>query len=409
MKNTKKKLIWSSDSKIIPLRIGCSLRYFNFSFLQKRRIYSIRISLKKIKSLLKYVPEDIKETASKQDTVLLRVPENPILSPSTSNLWESQAVFNPASVLLKNQVHFIYRAIGESGISVFGYASSKSGTKIDKKSDIPSFVINRLESEIPLPPHPYATKSGGSFYGCEDPRLTVIEDKVYMTFTAFDGHTPPRVALSSIKKSDFLKKEWNWSIPKFISAPGITNKNWVIFPERIHGKYAILHSINPVISIAYLNSLDFESGQYIQSQYSPGGREGHWDNWVRGAGPPPFRIDDGWMVIYHAMDKRDPDKYKLGAMILDRNNPEKILYRSEAPILEPELWYENEGHKRGVVYSCGASIIKNKLIVYYGGSDSYICAASCDLKGLISKIKGDNKHTELKTIKMKRYATVSSG
>ena len=91
-------------------------------------------------------------------------------------------------------------------------------------------------------------------------------------------------------------------------------------------------------------------------------------------------------MFYHAIDQSDPGKYKLGAMLLDLNDPTKILRRSENPILEPDELYENEGFKQGVVYSCGAVIMNGKILVYYGGADKVVCAASTDLDKFINDL-----------------------
>jgi predicted GH43/DUF377 family glycosyl hydrolase len=91
------------------------------------------------------------------------------------------------------------------------------------------------------------------------------------------------------------------------------------------------------------------------------------------------------------MDFRDYNRYKIGAMILDLENPEKVLYRSAYPVLEPDEYYENEGFKRGVIYSCGA-IVKNKdLYIYYGGADMVSCVATANLDTFIKKIISGNK------------------
>ena len=106
--------------------------------------------------------------------------------------------------------------------------------------------------------------SGGSFGGAEDPRPVRVdnEDVLYMTYTACDNGL--RVGLTSITIDDFLNKQWNWMPPQLISPPGQTNKNWLIFPEKIQGKYAILHSIRPHVQIAYRDSLRFGENDYIQ-------------------------------------------------------------------------------------------------------------------------------------------------
>jgi predicted GH43/DUF377 family glycosyl hydrolase len=107
---------------------------------------------------------------------------------------------------------------------------------------------------------------------------------------------------------------------------------------------------------------------------------------IRGAGPAPIKTKYGWLVLYHAMEKRDPNRYKLWAMILDAKDPTKVLYRSSEPILEPDLWYENEGFKSGIVYSCGAVVKNGELFVYYGGADMVTCVATANLDAFLKDI-----------------------
>lgn len=318
--------------------------------------------------------------------MLERAAENPILKLRTDHPWESEYVFNPAALYLDGKVHLIYRAIGRSGLSVFGYASSKDGIHFDERSDKPVYLCAGPHT-CPKKMSNYSFASGGSWSGCEDPRLTQIGDTIYMTYTAFNGwsQSVPGIALTSISVADFLKKRWNWSRPKLLSPPHEMHKNWVIFPEKINGKFAVLHSISPNILIDYFD--DFEGDEnYVKSHYSSKGREAHWDNWMRGVGPPPIKTKEGWLVLYHAMDKRDPNRYKLGAMILDLEDPTKIIRRSSFPLLEPDARYENSGFKPGVIYACGAVLIGQKLFVYYGAADSVVCVATTDLYQLISQL-----------------------
>jgi predicted GH43/DUF377 family glycosyl hydrolase len=93
----------------------------------------------------------------------------------------------------------------------------------------------------------------------------------------------------------------------------------------------------------------------------------------------------GWLLLYHANDHRDPGKYKLGAMLLDLHDPTKILFRSNAPILAPQEWYENDG-KPGVVYTCGAVILGENLVVYYGGGDKHVAVARANVKTFIDAL-----------------------
>lgn len=77
----------------------------------------------------------------------------------------------------------------------------------------------------------------------------------------------------------------------------------------------------------------------------------------------------------------------MGAMLLDLKDPTKVSYRAHSPILEPTDWYENEGFKSGVAYPCGAVQIDKRLIVYYGGADTVVCAASANMSEFLNELK----------------------
>ena len=123
--------------------------------------------------------------------------------------------------------------------------------------------------------------------------------------------------------------------------------------------------------------------------------------WFRGVGPAPIRTKEGWLVIYHAMDHTNPDRYRMGALILDSNDPTKILHRSDEPILEPEEQYENNGYKWGVIYSCGAVVKDGNLFVYYGGADMVTCVAVANLDAFLKELvkKGGAPKLSTKTKK----------
>ncbi|MFA6432207.1 MAG: hypothetical protein WCV82_00055 [Candidatus Paceibacterota bacterium] len=323
---------------------------------------------------------------------------NPIISPSPHRDWESEGTFNPAAVKdSKGLIHLFYRAIGRDGLSRVGHATSRDGIHIDSRSPFP--VYEPLpgygmpeESEANLPHHhdPEAHPSGGGWGGAEDPRATQIDDRVYITYTAFEGWGSMRIAVTSISMNDLENEQWKWKTPRLLSPAGARAKNWVIFPEKIGGRYAILHGIAPKIMIAYVDSPDAVPKIESLKDHGGGGyrdpsRAKHWDSHVRGAGTPPLRTSVGWLLLYHAVDSRDPKKvvgYKVGAMLLDLKDPTKILYRSPEPILSPDMHYENDG-KPGVVYATGALIKDDKLLVYYGGGDKHTCVAETPLQPLL--------------------------
>ena len=321
-----------------------------------------------------------KKPVKKKNEILFRAEKNPIIVPKQENRWEAWQTFNPGAVLLKDRIHFIYRAIGEDGVSRLGYASSLDGFFADERLAYPVY-----EHKVAKPVFNFYA-SGGSFSGAEDPRLVQIngEDKIYMTYTACDGGL--RVGLTSIKVKDFLQKKWKWGKTTIISAPGEVHKNWVIFPEKINGQYAIIHNINPQISIAYRDTLEFKDGEFIESFYNgKNNNKNCWDKWVRGAGAPPIKTKKGWLLFYHAMDN-DFSKYKVGAMLLDLKDPTKILYRSNEPIFEPEKEYENYGFKPGIVYVSGVVVKDGELLVFYGSADSYISVAHSNLEKFLNKL-----------------------
>ncbi len=325
---------------------------------------------------------------NKGDSFLLkRYHANPLVSPQEHNDWEACGVFNPAAYKDDDGVvHLLYRAIGNDGVSRVGYLKSNDGFSIDERISYPIFFLENIrEHDIHFRYDPILFPSGGSWGGAEDPRLVKIEDTIYLTFNAFDGWDFIRIGVSSIKEEDFLAQRWNWSKTLLISPQGEINKNWVLFPQKINGRFAILHSISPHIQIDYVENLeDLAKGkEKITSVFSQEQNRKEWDYKLRGAGCPPVKTDKGWLVLYHATEKHEPHKYKIGAMLLDLEDPQKIIARSPAPLLAPDCWYENDG-KPGVVYVCGAVLKDEQLLIYYGGGDKHTCVAETNINDLLS-------------------------
>ncbi len=345
---------------------------------------------------------------AKAHHVLERFDGNPILEPEPKHWWESKAVFNPGALYEAGKVHLVYRAIGDLDISVLGYASSVDGFRIEERLDEPIYVPREpfegaslihptpsYHHDIPTEYEEYYEEyyvSGGGLGGCEDQRLTKIEDRVFMTYVAFDGYSPPRVALTSIYINDFLAKNWQWKKSVLISPPGVVDKNACILPEKINSKYVIFHRIYPDILIDFVDDLDFDgTTRWLKGEFKIRPRASYWDSRKVGAGAPPIKTKDGWLLIYQAVGEQDPCRYKIGAMLLDLKDPARVVARSEEPILEPQVWYENEGWKSGVVYPCGGVVIKDRLLVYYGGADKVVCVASAKLDELLDQLVGAQK------------------
>ncbi|KKR62961.1 MAG: hypothetical protein UU71_C0039G0005 [Parcubacteria group bacterium GW2011_GWB1_41_6] len=359
-------------------------------------------ALKKKKKIIKRkIPKTVKRktvvkkiAVKKKKTSVLnlkRSNKNPIITPTSGRSWESKASFNPTAIFHDGKVHIIYRAIGDSDNSVLGYAQSTDGVSFDQNFKELAYSHANAQSFSKTEPQINYLSGGGWGGGCEDPRLTLLGDQVYMIYTAFDGWGSVRMALTSISLDDFISKRFNWKKPVLISPPSEIHKNWALFPEKIRKggkeKYAILHAISPKIMIDYFDSLnELDGNKYIYSVHQGSRLWESRDKLTRGIGPSPIKTKYGWLVLYHKMEKHETHRYKLWAMLLDSKDPTKILHDSEQPILEPDEWYENEGYKGGVVYSCGAIVKNGELFVYYGGADKVSCVATADLDKFLKEL-----------------------
>jgi predicted GH43/DUF377 family glycosyl hydrolase len=320
--------------------------------------------------------------------ILNRYTGNPIIEPRVHYDWEGEGTFNPAAFEDdEGMIHLLYRAVGRDGISRVGYAKSKDGKYFTNRLSFPIFEPLRSydfekKKRLGLDEYnPIMYTSGGSWSGAEDPRAVRIGKKVYMIYVAFDGWNSARLALTSISLEDFKSGKWAWKKPIKISPPNQFYKNWLLFPEKVNGKFAIIHSIEPNVLVEYVDDLDDLEDKYINSRhpYMQKERDKTWDTKIRGAGPPPVKTEYGWLLLYHATQKHEPHKYKVGAMLLDLKDPTKVLFRSKHPILSPDMHYENDG-KPGVVYASGALVKGDDLYVYYGGADKVVCMATTPLK-----------------------------
>lgn len=408
-KENPKTILWRSEEALWESPdswIGKDVRYIG-SVLRAKKVlvyWSVdgKLFVEEIAQFWK-VSRNASVSVVPDSMKLERYAGNPILASRKEYDWEAGEVFNPAAFLSDDgMVHILYRAIGKNGLSTVGYANSRDGFSIHERLDVPIYVssptlddvkVTRIQESCTTP---YA--SGSGWGGSEDPKVTCIEDTLYMTYTAFDGYNFPRVALTKISVDDFLAKKWNWSRPVMISPPGEIHKNWTIFPEKIHGKFAILHSISPEVRIDYLDNLDFDGETFIKSEHVKTPLKGRWELLVRGVGPSPIKTKEGWLVLYHATT-RDCG-YKLGAMILDKKDPTKVIARSKAAILEPRVWYENEGTKPRIVYSCGAVVKDETLFVYYGSADTVTCVATVPIARLLDALLHSNKVVPTRYVKL---------
>jgi predicted GH43/DUF377 family glycosyl hydrolase len=317
-----------------------------------------------------------KASSSHASDLFVRAKSNPILAPTTL-WWESEAVLNPAAVEDKEgNIHLIYRAFGRDGISRFGYARTRNGEHIDYRGKEPIFESDENNE--------YEEK------GVEDPRLSCIDGNYYMTYTAASKYAPGEPPPAWMKNDD---KPWRVRVSLAVTSDFKTftrhgvilsemdNKDAVLFPERINGKFAILHRLPPDIWIAYSDDLRSWRGHEKVTHTRPG----EWDERRIGTGAPPLRTSVGWLVSYHGSDHHNI--YRAGFLLLDLKDPSIVLGRSSFPVLEPEEKYEKEGVVPRVVFPEGLILRGDELLLYYGGADKVVGMARGSLKKVLESLK----------------------
>ncbi|NOZ50669.1 MAG: glycosidase [Chloroflexi bacterium] len=300
---------------------------------------------------------------------LQRASVNPILLPHPTSDWETYNVFNPAVIYHNGLFHMHYRAQGLDWTSRIGYAVSVDGIH-----------WNRMRRPI-LQPHD-ATDSRG----LEDPRVTEIEGVFYMCYTAygrvFTGAGEPTHAgggiLPMIARSENLIT-WERLGPV---VRGEDNKDHVLFPRKINGRYALLHRRWPNVWLAYSHDLVTWRQEDMVMMYGPRGDDAAaWDQKSVGSNGVPIETEHGWLLINHGYN--EDHVYKFGVILLDLDDPTQIIRRPQQDIFAPEELWEIRGDASNVVFSCANPVVDGVVYVYYGGGDHVIALATCKLCDLI--------------------------
>lgn len=320
---------------------------------------------------------------------LERSPGGPILRPLPETSWESRAVFNPAAATIDGRVHLLYRAIGRTGqfLSRLGLATSEDGVAFSRTSPDPVFG----------PEEPYER------WSIEDPRLVhsggrlLLLTYVVLMKPALSYGQQARTALASTTDLRSFTRHGVISPP----LPELDDRNMVLFPEQIAGRYVALRRPQRLSGSDYVEyGFDQEppnqpnrSSIWISfsddvCRWEPGRRllrpERWWEERKIGAGPPPVRTERGWLVVYHGVDERGV--YRAGAALLDLERPGCVLARLPYPVLEPTQPYEKEGVTPNVVFPEGTATIDGRLLVYYGAADTVCAMASIETATLLDAL-----------------------
>lgn len=346
-------------------------------------------------------------------SLLKRYALNPILKRDENSLWESYMVFNPSVIYDGSLFRMLYTAGSGKGELSLGYAESKDGINFVKNPE-PFF----LPSE-----NPDDFDSGT----VDDPRVTYLDGKYYIVYAARAINTQ-EYAAGKTKMGPNGERWVTWrnnyrrvglasttdwkTVTRHgpLSSPHLSDANVALFPEKIGGKYVYLH--RPTTATAWTLPMRYNPGAIWilftdkVDYWCSDRRENPWDmvdkvdmpddyllirpeySWesdkVGGLGVP-IPTDDGWLMFYHGVDR--PGTYRLGMLLLDRDDPRKVLCRTREPIMEPETEMEKTGGYPGCIFPCANVVVGDEVRIYYGAGDQCICTASGSLKELLNHVK----------------------
>lgn len=325
---------------------------------------------------------------------LQRSTSNPILIPHAENPWENLVVCNPGVIHHDGLFQMLYRAAGDDKDHVihFGLATSQDGIHFERQSDQPVF----------------SPSEDGPDAGCvEDPRIALLDGHFYITYayrafkpgqywlaadnSAFnprDASLPPlfgqNMTASGLLLSDDLR---TFRRLGRITRSDVDDRDVILFPEKVGGRYVMLHrpmqwagpeydNAYPAMWLCYSDDLLTWSESTMLAK-----GEFYWENKIGGS-CPPIRTEHGWFVMYHAVDSKGI--YRVGVMMLDLEDPSKVIARTPEPIMEPVEDYEWNGlYPHGVVFPTANVVVDDVLYVYYGAADQKIGVATADFPALV--------------------------
>lgn len=337
---------------------------------------------------------------------------NPVVKPSdvkpSLEGYEVRGAFNPGAVTFGDEILLLLRlaegcAEKKEFVRVPVYRFEASGSRpdiLEFKADDPKLVLKDTRGVVYEGKDYLSTlshirlarsKDGLTFtvddapfiypanaaeqYGIEDARVTVIDGRYYINYTVI---SPDSWGTALAVTDDFRTVERLGMIfhPE--------NKDVTIFPEKLGNKYVALHRPNNSgfgrAAIWYAESPDLLHWGNHKCLVRP--RDTKWESKKIGAGAPPIKTAEGWLVIYHG--KGDKNMYSLFCLLLDLEDPTHVIRRAEEPLLTPTEPYETEGFFSNVVFSNGVIEKDGKVFVYYGASDETACVAITDVESLLN-------------------------
>jgi predicted GH43/DUF377 family glycosyl hydrolase len=318
---------------------------------------------------------------------LTRSEHNPILSPLREHPWEAAAAFNGCPIVNEKKTYMVYRAMSEPDLlrephirmSSIGRAISVNGIDYEDRQ-----VLISPDREF-------------DFYGCEDPRVTKLDGKYYIFYTALGGYP---FSADNIKIAVAISDDLNEITEKHLVTP-FNAKAMALFPEKVNGKIVALLTVNTDRKPSDICYVEFDKPEDMWST-------DFWDEWWKNLeshkvsirrvpsdhielGAPPVLTDKGWLVVYSHIQRygQSDQVFGIETVLLDTDNPRQVIGRTKGPFMVPDEYYEHTGQVAHVIFPSGALIRDEHLEIYYGAADTHCALAKIPLHNLLdSMIEG---------------------
>ncbi len=314
-----------------------------------------------------------------------------VLAPETAQV-KTVAKFNAGMVRAGDDVHMLFR-----------YAEWREGFDPKRQSN---YAVDEMRYARLTPAGKLVYESKTALLkpslpmdvsGCQDARIVPFEGAYYLFYTGWDKDTAPpgkdtaRVGVA--RTTDFVTAEKLGFVQHYT-----WDKDAYIFPERIRGKIAFVHRVEPNIQIDYFDSFD----QLVDPDSWAGYRERvesstvlraafPWECGKVGGSVPPIKTEKGWLFLYHAVENFSSKPldfmYRAGAALLDLEDPSRVIARLPYPVLEPEMDYELYGDVDRVVFPAGGYVYEGDLYISYGGADRVVALAKTPLAAFIEELE----------------------
>ncbi|MBK9478762.1 MAG: pesticidal protein Cry7Aa [Bacteroidetes bacterium] len=338
---------------------------------------------------------------------MLEIKKEGVLLKKTNLGFENEGVLNPAVLREGNHTHIFYRAVGKGNYSSIGYCKLTGPMSLEQRNNEP-LLFPQFEYEK---------------QGMEDPRLVKIDDTYYLSYTAYDGLNAlgalaiskdllnweklgiiaPQITYSefshlaqskgSINEKYFRYNQSLANLPEINKKVLLWDKNLILFPRKINGKFYFIHRIRPDIQLVCVTDLKELTTEFWQHYFlrldehivlSP--KFKHEVSYI-GGGCPPIETKVGWLMIYHGVhDTVNGYVYTACAALLDLTNPLIEISRLPYPLFKPELEWELKGEVNNVCFPTGTALFEDTLYIYYGAADERIAAVSLSLTQLLEEL-----------------------